>query len=730
MSGDGALPGDGASDPSRAGDGPDLARVAWLAAHFGRPFSTRAVQARLPARADMAEPATLAKALAAVGLKSRLVHRRPRRLDAAVLPALVFVRDGPPVILTGFDARRRHARLVVSGEGPMEREESLRTLARRATGEVLFVSLADDLAERRLSHGAEPAEGAGGHWFRTPLRQNAGALAQVVVAALGINLLGLALPLFVMNVYDRVIPNLAFVTLWTLALGVGLAIGVELLLRATRAALLERLGRRLDTAIASSLFAQALRLRPADLPGGTAAIANHIRDFETVREFFASATFVAAIDLLFIGVFLYVLWLIVGPLALVPLLAVPAVLAIAGLAQLTVGRSLTRAQALAGRKQAVLTETLGALDTVKSVGAEPVFQREWDRASAASARVSGRARFWSQVSTNATQVILQVVSVAIIVWGVFLVAEGRITIGALIAANILSSRALAPLGTIAQTVFRAQYALRAMSALSAFMGAGGAQARPVTTALAATRGAVELRKVSLCYPGATAPALDAVSLAVSPGETVALVGRVGSGKSTLGRVMAGLASPESGTLLLDGHGYGQYDAAELRAAVGYLPQEPELFTGTLRENLTVGRPAATEEEIARALRLAAMDRFVAERPEGLDLFLGERGAALSGGQRQGVALARLFLRRPRLIFLDEPSAAMDREMEAAFAARLRDLAAEGTGLVLCTHRPSLAAIAARMVVLEAGRILLDGPRETVMARLQGMAADAPPKAAE
>ncbi|MEM1099900.1 MAG: type I secretion system permease/ATPase [Pseudomonadota bacterium] len=701
--------------------GAGLAIIAWLAAHHARPFTELSVLSRLPDAVDLSKPEYLAQGLAAVGLRSRLVLRRPGRLDPAVLPAVLFARGGQPLILAGLSDDGRNARIHDPATG-IEREEPLRALARRTSRDVLLATVEDDLAERRL---AEPRAGRRGHWFWRPVRGHAGSLGLVVVAALGVNALGLALPLFVMNVYDRVIPNLAYVTLWTLALGVAIAIGLDLALRSVRAIILERVGRRLDTSISSTLFAQAMALPSVDRAQGSAMIVSHIRDFEQVREFFASATFVAVVDLAFIGIFLGVLWWIVGPLALVPLVAVPVVLLIALISRITVGPSLERTQALAGRRQSVLVEALSALPTVKSVGAEPVLQREWDAASAAAARVAGRARFWAQFATNATQVILQTVSVSIIVWGIYLIAQGAITIGALIAANILAGRALAPLATIAQTVFRAQYAMRALAALSEFMDQPVERSSDAQSSLRAEAGALSLEGVTVRYPGASSEALKEISLEVAPGETLALLGRVGSGKSTLGKVLSGLTASDAGTVLLDGRGISHYDPAELRAAVGYLPQEPELFTGTFRENLVIGRPRASEAEIARALRLAAMDEFVAKAPEGLNLFLGERGARLSGGQRQGLALARLLLRRPRLLFLDEPTSAMDRDMEASLARNLQELVREGTGLILCTHRPSLADIAPRVVVLEQGQKILDGPREAVYGKLRKAAGETP-----
>ena len=366
----------------------------------------------------------------------------------------------------------------------------------------------------------------------------------------------------------------------------------------------------------------------------------------------------------------------------------------------------------------VLIEALAGLETVKSLNAEPVMQREWDAATAASARVSGRSRFWSNFAANGTMVIQQGVSIGIITWGVFLIADGRISIGALIAANILSGRALAPLGAIAQTVFRAQHARRAMASLSDLMAVKPERRDTITSPLVVGTGRVETKGLTFTYPGSTVAAVNDVTLDIGPGEIVALVGRVGSGKSTLGKLMSGLLAAQQGTILIDGQNIAQYDPAELRRGVGYLPQEPELFTGTLAENLTIGAPRATSDEIARALSLSGMDGFVATLPNGLNTFIGERGGNLSGGQRQGLSLARLILRRPRILFLDEPTTAMDRDMETQVTERLSGLREDGAALILCTHRPGLAALAGRMIVMDKGRKVLDGSSQQVLGTLK------------
>ncbi|MDW4496602.1 type I secretion system permease/ATPase [Sulfitobacter sp. D35] len=707
-----AVPGDTDSDA--------FALVAWYARAFGRPYTEAALRARLAGAPDLTDPDQLARALAGIGLRSRLVLRDPARLDPIALPFLLFRKDGGPLVMTGLSQNRKLATVLDPEADWTEREVPVRKLRRTLKPGVLLVTPREDGSNAMLS--PESVAPDRGHWFWGPVRANWPNWVQVMVAALLLNLMSLALPLFVMNVYDKVIPNLAYVTLWTLAGGVAIALGLDLLMRTIRANILETIGRRVDVKVASRLFSQAMGAQLLQRPGGAAGIASTIRDFEVVREFFASASFVAFIDLLFIGIFVAVLWLIVGPIALVPLVAVPAVLVIALLAQLPIGRTAARAQQMATKRHVVLVESLSGIETIKSLNAEPAMQREWENAVAASARITGRTRFWSNVAANGTMLVQQTVSVVIIVWGVFLVSEGRITIGGLIAANILAGRVLAPLGTIAQTIFRAQYAFKSLAALDRFMALPRERAGAVSSTLRVTKGALEIRGASFTYPDAQVPALSDLTFSIASGEAVALLGKVGSGKTTAGKLIAGLIAPDSGTVLVDGIALDQYEPAELRRGIGYLPQNPELFTGTLRENLAIARPGAQDEALMRALYFAGMDGYVETLPEGLDHFVGEQGRRLSGGQRQGISLARLLLREPKLLFLDEPTNAMDQRMETQVIGRLAELNRKGTGLIVCTHRQSLAGIAARMMVMDQGRVVLDGPRAQVLGQLRSLSA--------
>lgn len=703
-------------------DGRYLPVVEWLAAEFSQTFSKSAVLAAVPDDFDRNDGTILARALQEVGLQSSLVVRDIRELDPVVFPCVLFRKDGQPLILTGFANGRKYSRIVDLSKGNYEEEVPTRTLRRQVQKSLLFVTQQTNATSQRLAPETRNMVSDKSHWLWKPLRDNWSAWAQILVAALGINLFGLALPIFVMNVYDRVIPNLAFVTLWTLAIGVLIALSLDMILRTVRVNVLELASRRIDLLIASKLFRQAMRVKLLSRAGGAAGMANHIRDFEMVRDFFVSSSFVAVIDLLFIGIFVAVLWLIVGPIAVVPLLAVPIVILLAFLAQIPIGRTVKQSQQLSTKRHIVLVESLLGIETIKSVNGEPVMQKEWENAIAASARINGKTRFWSNFAMSGTQLIQQAVSVIIIVWGVFLVSEGAITVGGLIAANILAGRVLQPLGNISQTLIRAQLALKAMAAISDHMKLPVEGGDQVVSDLRVREGAVSLKGVTFTYPGAPQAALTDMSLDIKAGETVALLGRVGSGKTTLGKLLVGLVEAEKGLVLVDGHELAQYERAELRDGIGYLPQDPELFTGTIRENLLLGQMRATDDDLNRALYFAGMDTFIQENPEGLNQFVGEKGNRLSGGQRQAVAIARLLIRRPKLMFLDEPTNAMDSQTETLVIGRLNELRSEGVGMILSTHRNSLAAIAERTIIIDKGVKVLDGKSNDVMKMLKERAA--------
>ncbi|MFD0915112.1 type I secretion system permease/ATPase [Pseudahrensia aquimaris] len=695
-----------------------------LARHHKMPFARAAAERNLPAGYEQMHRHILPRILESVGLRSQFVLRKLAQIDEIVLPCIVFDKTGKALLLIKLDKAAKLATFVDLAEGAFTQEAKFRALQKRLEPEVLFVTADAEVTVSRMDEANVAPDKARKHWFWKPVRENKAAWMQILLAALGINIFGLALPIFVMNVYDRVIPNLALVTMWTLAIGVGIALFLDLVLKIIRTNVLELAGRRIDMKVASSLFQHAMNIRLLERRGGAAGIANQIREFEFVREFFTSSSFIAMVDMLFVGIFVFVLWVIVGPIALVPLLAVPLVIIIALIAQIPIGRSVEKAQALSSKRHMVLIESLMGIETIKSLNGEPVMQREWENAVAASTQISGRTRFWSNFAISSTALIQQLVSVFILLWGVYLVTAGKITVGGLIAANILAGRVLAPLGNICQTLIRAQQAFKSLSGLSDYMNLPVETGNDVRSELKVRDGAIEFHDVSFTYPDAKVAALSNVNLKLAPGESIGILGRVGSGKTTFGKMTVGLIQPSSGIILVDGYEMQQYEPSVLREGIGYLPQDPELFTGTIRENLMLGRVQATEEDINRALYFAGMDYFIAENPEGLNQFVGEKGNRLSGGQRQAIALARLLLRKPRALFLDEPTNAMDSATEAIVIKRLKELQDEGVAMIISTHRHSLANIVDRIIVLDNGKMIAHGPTKAILDKLSGKA---PPK---
>lgn len=681
-----------------------------IAARHGRPITLPDILARLPYDPAGLTLPELVESAPSLGFDVHVARILIPSIPAISLPAIVLDNDGGALVLTGIDNARGIARIILPATGPAEHEITILELAARHGGIVAFV---------RPSSAVGPGIGnpdTSGHWFWSVFRTFRRDYAQVVLAAFLINLLGIAVPLFVKNVYDRVIPNFAIPTLWALTAGVLLALVLDIVLRTLRAGVVDTIGRRVDLAVAGRLFDRILRVRLASRPASAGALASQLRDFDSVRDVLTSSTLIAATDLVFIGIFIAVLWALVGPIALVPSIGVLLVVVAALAIQLPLSRAVEASQQASARRQGLLVEATGSLETVKSIGAEPMLRRMWKDAVAATSRTMSDARYWASLSASLVVMVGQAVSIAIVVWGVFLVLDGTITVGALIAASILAGRVLAPLGNIVQTLARAHQAMSAYRTLDAMMTAP-AEAPSSGDGRSPRLGDITLSRVALTYPGTTSPALDDITLVIRKGERVGLVGRIGSGKTSIGRLLAGLYEPTSGQVLIDGEDIRHFGAG-IRSLVGFCPQEVELFTGSLRDNIVLGAPDADAAAVDRAMHVSGVEAFASRHPMGLAMPIAERGRSLSGGQRQAIGLARTLVKRPRILILDEPSSAMDTATERALTASLKASLAPDDILILSTHRDGLLDLVDRLVVLDAGRIVADGPKADVLARLR------------
>lgn len=701
------------------GDDPLLACLGHVALRLGQPFSARGATEGLPLRDGRLSVDLFPRAAERIGLKARLFKRDLRSIPSMVVPFIILFANGDACVVVEKRARRGRVRVIFPSVSEKPRWVSLKSLQSDASGFVFYLASVSE-ARPEINNGNRRLRG---HWLWSTVRRFWPSWIQVFFAAFIINLLGLAIPLFVMNVYDRVIPNLAYSTLWALTAGVLIALAFDFLLKQLRTIVLDATGRRVDMAVSAKLFEQSLGIKMAERGASTGAIASQVREFESVRDFFTSSSIIAITDFLFIGIFIGVLWMIVGPVAYVPTLAVPVVIILTLLAQAPLMHALDKSQVQSARRHGVLVESLVGVETLKAIGGENAMQRRWEDAAAAGARAQSGARFWSSFIINLTGSVQQLVSVVVVAWGVFFVADGSITIGGLIAANILSGRLLAPLGNIAQTLARAQTAFAAVRGLSGMMALPSDEGGGVRMV---EDGSISFKKVSFSYPGARNTSLDDVTFSVDAGDRVGVVGRIGSGKTTLGRLMAGLYEASSGSIEIDGADLNQYGSADLRADVGFLSQEPELFAGSIRENIILGYPLATETEIDEAVKLAGVDSFTASHPLGLQMPVGERGRGISGGQRQAVALARILIRKPKILFLDETSGSMDTAFEAGLMQRLNAHRKGEMTLFVCSHRNTFLALVDRLLVIDGGRLVADGPKDDVMNALSGKPVSASP----
>ena len=641
-----------------------------------------------------------------LGFTTEFVSKKPSAVPAFSYPFLLF-----------FSSQETGVALKKSENG----KELLISMT-NGNSEWMSLSEIDHLCEKKVMYVAPEAASHYGksttskrHWLWYPVRTFWSSWVYMVAAALVINLVGLALPLFIMNVYDRVIPYNSISTLWALVVGVLIALLVDFGLRMFRSLLITNTSRRIDMGISSHLFENALDVTMSERSSSTGELASHIREFESVRDMFTSSGLIALIDLVFIGIFLAALWFIVGQLVLVPLLAVPVVIAITLLLQIPLSKSVRGAQTAMANRHSVLVEALSGVETIKAIAAEGVLQNRWENAVAQSVRSGSAVGFWSSQAMFFTLLIQQSVSVLIITWGVFLIIGGEITIGALIASNILAGRVLAPLASIAMTLVRLQQSISAYRFLDRFMGLGLDHDQNAGTSAPIADAAIQFRNVSFNYPGETKPALDDISFTVTPGERIGILGRVGSGKSSMGKLLCRLYDVNQGAIIMDDTDIRHHSMAALRNSIGYVGQETELFTGTLRDNILIANPQT--DHFDDAYRVSGCANFAQTHPLGLEMQIGERGKDLSGGQRQSVALARALVCNHKLLFLDEPTSQMDTASEMAFVHAMKQWLATDKTLLVSTHRQSLLALVSRLIVLDQGKIIADGPKEQVLEKL-------------
>ena len=682
----------------------------------GHDVTAESLTSGLPLEEGRLTPGVFGRAASRAGLTARIVKSRLVQLNPALFPCVLLLEPGRACVLVALDIKARRARVIFPELGDAETEVGLDGLQESYSGQAIYVRPRFHFDER----GPEVNKQRSRHWFWGVIRENRKLYRDVIAGSVVINLFAVAMPLFVLNVYDRVVPNHATETLWVLSAGIFIVLCFDLVLRLMRNAFVDLAASRADVKLSSSIMARVLGLRMEARPASTGSFSATLQSFESVRAFIGSATVVALVDLPFVLMFAGIIALIGPPLVIPVLIGIVFVLLYAMAAQGKLHELSETTWRVGAQRNATLVESIANLETVKTLRAESRTQATWEKASAFLSRTSAQLRLVSSSVSSVALWAQHSVAVCVIIIGVYQIIEGNLTQGGLIAAYLLSSRAMAPISQAAALLAQYHQSSTALQSLDEVME------RPVERPDGKTfidrpvvRGEIHFDKLSFRYPEAEHDALQDVSVTIEPGERVALLGRVGCGKTTLNKLLLGLYQPTAGAVMIDGVDIRQFDPLQLRRHIGYVPQDVSLFFGTLRDNIIAGggSDGVDDEALLRAIKLSGLDRLVNAHPQGVELPVGERGQMLSGGQRQAVAIARALVHDPQILLLDEPTSSMDHASEEAFKANLKAYG-QGKTLIVVTHRTSLLSLVDRILVIDAGKVVADGPRDKVVEALR------------
>ncbi len=700
-----------------------------LAGHYGRRTSRASLTAGLPVPSTGITPILFTRAAERADLHARLTEKSIDALAIAPNLPCVLVLEGkqacilwavrePSAVKSGDKNRKIHPETEFVVQFPETEDEKqtlkISELKKLYTGYAFYIRPVARTDERAGPATIDTAR----EWFWSALWENKNIYAEVVMAAVMINIFAIVSSLFVMNVYDRVIPNSAYETLWVLSIGVMTVYIFDFLLKNLRAHFLDHAGKKADIKISARLFQQMMGMTMESRPASAGVMASHMREFESLRDFFTSATMTVLIDLPFVFLFILLIAVVGGPIAFVPMVAVPIVVGVGMVMQKPLEKVTKQSMMESALKNALLFETISGLETIKVQAAEGHTQRNWEELTEKAARTSAKSKQVSALALNMAMFIQQLANVVVVILGVYLIANAKLSMGALVACVILTGRAMAPLSQVAGLLTRLHQSREGLRQLDELMK------RPVERpadkhfiSIPSVQGRVEFQNVTFHYPGQTVPALNNVNFVIEPGEHIGVIGAVGSGKTTLERLLLNLYQPESGSVQLDGTDVRQIDPGDLRRNVGAVQQSPQLFYGSVRTNITMGHETAPDRAVLRAAELAGVTDFLRDSQAGLDTNVGERGEALSGGQRQSVAIARALLYDPPVLILDEPTAAMDPASENRLKKRL-EVVTKGRTTILITHKGSMLSLVDKLILIDRGRIIAYGPRDEIIKKLQ------------
>ncbi|WP_061037778.1 type I secretion system permease/ATPase [Vibrio coralliirubri] len=693
---------------------PLLNSLIYVSRYYGLANSPEALINGLPLSDGKLTPFLFPRSAERAGLVAKENRSDLEKIPHLILPAVLLLKQGEACVLNSIDLEKQEAEIITAESGMVPIIIPVEELKEQFIGRYFLVKKQFRYDER----SPEVLKTRKGHWFWSTIWESKNIYRDVLIASILINIFAIAAPMFTRLVYDKVVPNLAFETLWVLASGIFVVFLFDLLLKLMRSYFIDVAGKKSDILISSKLFSKVLGIRMEAKPASVGAFAKNLQEFESIREFFTSATIGSLIDLPFALMFLALIWLMAGNLVFVPVAGVVILIVYALLIQGPLRRTIEEGSRLASQKYANLIERLAGLETVKLFSAQSQFQFRWEEAVAHMANWNIKSRRITDSIQNTAGFVQQSTNVGMIIFGVYLIAEGELTMGGLIAATMLSGRAIGPLVQLSLLSTRYNQAKSSMTLIEQVMSMPDEQEegkryihRPII------QGHIALDKVTFHYPDSPVASIRDLTLNISPGEKVAIIGRIGSGKTTLERLIMGLYKPTEGHVRIDDTDMEQLHHVDVRRNIGCVPQDSNLFYGSVRDNITLGRPLVDDRDVMDAANRAGVTAFTQQDPAGLERQVGEGGALLSGGQRQSIAIARAFLGRPPVLLMDEPTSAMDNRSEMHIKHQLNQLLPSET-LILITHKTSMLDIVDRVIVMEKGCIIADGPKAQVLSDLK------------
>lgn len=687
-----------------------LGCLLFLSKYHKRETSAESLTFGLPIHKKSMNISMFHQASSRIGLVTKAVKREKiHNITKLALPSVLILDKNRACVLLNYDLDLGIADVIIPGLIAGETQMSIDKLESEYVGEVIIIKPEYNFNNRIEK---EVLVDNPKKWFWGTLLRNKGIYKQVIVVSLFINLFILATPLFTMNVYDRVLPNNAIETLWALFIGISIVMLFDLLLKILRSHFLGIASKRADTVMSNKIFNHLLNIKLESKPSSTGQFVSRLQSFENVREFFTSATIAGIVDFPFVLIFIVVIYYIAGPLCLITIGTVLISLIFSWYLQRPLKKIIEKSVKEDQIKQTTLIETVAGLEIIKTVKAQNRMKTHWDQSVSKTVNFSDKAHFLSQTITYITAFISQFSNIAIVAGGVYLAQEGEITMGAIIAAMILNGRVISPISQIVGMIIKFDRTMLSLTNLDEIMNMPVEKENKSYISRANLKGDIELKDLQFSYKDQNHQTIKDINLKIKQGEKVAILGKIGSGKSTLLKLIMNLYEPTKGSVLIDNLDTRQIDPTDLRHAIGAVPQEPFLFMGTIKDNLTIGEQYVSDEELLRVSKIAGLDDFLGKHEAGYDLLVGERGEGLSGGERQSVTLARALISDPNIIMLDEPTNSMDRQTEKSFINKLKNIVEDKT-LIVVTHKTSLLELVDRVIIVENGKIVVDGPKSEV-----------------